>query len=172
VAVRHLEVRRVRNRLVANVAELVVARLADNSVVAPALLIDLFAVGARRAVLDVDVGVVVEPQMLGDELLRQRRRQQSALFLQTLRVLFEVLLTLGIGAARPAHPREAHWTLQMRAAGPVLRNRGLALDVGTRLRAVLNEQQRELGRINLVLVANVLELLLIARGYMQVYPVE
>jgi len=110
--------------------------------------------------------------MLGDELLRQRRRQQSALLLQTLRVLFEVLLTLGIGAARPAHPREAHWTLQMRAAGPVLRNRGLALDVGTRLRAVLNEQQRELGRINLVLVANVLELLLIARGYMQVYPVE
>jgi len=64
VAVRHLEVRRVRNRLVANVAELVVARLADNSVVAPALLIDLLAVGARRAVLDVDVGVVVEPQML------------------------------------------------------------------------------------------------------------
>jgi len=59
VAVRHLEVRRVRNRLVANVAELVVARLADDSVIAPALLIDLFAVGARRAVLDVDVGVVV-----------------------------------------------------------------------------------------------------------------
>lgn len=62
MAVRQPEVLIVHNRLVADVAELVltVAVLADNRVVAALLLVDFLAFRASSAVFDVDVRVVVQ----------------------------------------------------------------------------------------------------------------
>ena len=130
----------VSNRLITNVAEQLLAVLAGDRVILPFLLVDRAALWTRDTQLDVDVGVVIETQMLLNQVLGDARGLQGSFLRDALWVLFEVFLAFGFFATRPADPREADGALDVGAAGRVFRDRYAALEVGTRFCAVLDEQ--------------------------------
>ena len=158
MALGHLEVSQRLNRLVANVAEHLLAILTHHHVVAFFLLVYVSALRARSTVLQVDVRVVVKAHMLRNQFLRDTRRQQSSFLLETVRVFFEVLLAFCHYPAGPADPCEAGSALKMSTPGVVFRYWGPALDVGTRLGTVLNEQGSQLLSILSISLINVLQL--------------
>ncbi len=74
------EVLRALHRLVADVAELAVAFRACQQIVLAALLHNRLALGAKGAVLDVDVRVVVQSEVLLNQFVSYFRRQECAFF--------------------------------------------------------------------------------------------
>ena len=158
-----------RNSLVADVAVGLLTLSTDKHVECAPLGVDVHALGAESAVLDVDAGVLRETQVLLDHLISDGEGKNCALVRVALRALLEVLLALSRGATVPAHPGEAARTLNVSAASGLLRDGRMALWVGAGFGAVLDKELTELQRILFVLKIDLLNI--VGKSVLQVYSV-
>ena len=158
------------NGLVADVAEYFRALLTGDHVRRPSLPVDLTAVRTLYYSLDVNIRMLTHPHVLLNHRQRYFKWQERTRFIEALRLLLVMLLSLCRIVARPAEVLVALRALDMSAATLHFRNPNSTLWIRAELGALLHVDAVQLFLDHLVVLVEFHHVLLVFNK--QVNPVR